>query len=144
MTDFRRSPRSAPGEEERAHAGAPPRVTDHLANERTFLAWVRTSIAIVGLGFVMARFSIWLRQLPVVVDPALRMPKPGVSLPAGIALILFGALIAALSYKRYRTVERAIDGGRFVPARGLLVMMTAAVVIVSLAVVVYLAATTRL
>lgn len=143
MTHVRSSLRGAAGEEAEPRPAAPPRVTDHLSNERTFLAWVRTSIAIVGLGFVMARFSLWLRQLPVVVDPALRVPKAGASLPAGLALILFGALIAALSYKRYRTVERAIDGGRFVPARGLLVVITAAVVVVSLAVVVYIAATTN-
>jgi putative membrane protein len=34
-----------------------------LANERTFLAWLRTSIAVMSLGFVVARFGLWLREL---------------------------------------------------------------------------------
>ena len=39
------------------------RVSDYLANERTFLAWIRTSIAVMSLGFVVAKFSLWLRLL---------------------------------------------------------------------------------
>jgi hypothetical protein len=39
-----------------------PRVADHLANERTFLAWIRTSIGIMGFGFVVVKFSRFLRQ----------------------------------------------------------------------------------
>lgn len=34
--------------------------TEYLANERTFLAWVRTSIAVLSLGFVIAKFSVWI------------------------------------------------------------------------------------
>ena len=37
------------------------RATEYLANERTFLAWIRTSIAIISLGFVVAKCSLWLR-----------------------------------------------------------------------------------
>ena len=37
--------------------------TELLANERTFLAWVRTSIAVMGLGFVVARFGLWIQEL---------------------------------------------------------------------------------
>jgi len=41
----------------------PNRARDHLANERTFLAWVRTAVAIVVFGFAIGRFSIAMRQL---------------------------------------------------------------------------------
>jgi len=41
----------------------PNRARDHLANERTFLAWVRTGAAIVVFGFAIGRFSIAMRQL---------------------------------------------------------------------------------
>ena len=37
------------------------RVSDYLANERTFLAWIRTRMAVMNLGFVVAKFSLWLR-----------------------------------------------------------------------------------
>src|SRR5947199_1695167 len=47
----------------------PPRpdskVRDHLANERTFLAWMRTALGLIGLGFVLARMGLFLRQLAI-------------------------------------------------------------------------------
>ncbi|WP_239651307.1 YidH family protein [Neosynechococcus sphagnicola] len=51
------------------------RIREHQANERTFLAWLRTSLALIGFGFVIARFSIFLRQLQATVtqqEPAQR------------------------------------------------------------------------
>ena len=36
--------------------------TNHATNERTFLAWIRTGLALMGLGFVLARFGIFLRE----------------------------------------------------------------------------------
>jgi putative membrane protein len=39
----------------------------HLANERTFLSWLRTSIALIGLGFIVARFGLFLREFGLVV-----------------------------------------------------------------------------
>ena len=45
------------------------RATEYLANERTFLAWSRTSIAIISLGFVVAKFSLWLNQLAAQLQP---------------------------------------------------------------------------
>ncbi|MBB5439184.1 uncharacterized membrane protein YidH (DUF202 family) [Pedobacter sp. AK017] len=38
---------------------------DHLANERTFLAWIRTSIGIMGFGFVVVKFSLFVRQIGI-------------------------------------------------------------------------------
>jgi putative membrane protein len=45
---------------ERRHASIveTERASEYLANERTFLAWIRTSIAVVSLGFVLARFGV--------------------------------------------------------------------------------------
>src|SRR5690349_11464639 len=39
------------------------RIADHLANERTFLAWIRTALGLIGLGFVLARMGLFLRNL---------------------------------------------------------------------------------
>ncbi len=44
------------------------RVTDHLANERTFLAWIRTGLAIIAFGFVVERFGLLLRELGLKVN----------------------------------------------------------------------------
>jgi uncharacterized membrane protein YidH (DUF202 family) len=51
----------SPCEKGRLH---PDRIeTEILANERTFLAWVRTSIVVMSLGFIIARFSLWMREM---------------------------------------------------------------------------------
>ncbi|MBX6331746.1 MAG: DUF202 domain-containing protein [Gemmatimonadaceae bacterium] len=120
----------------------PPHTTEHLSNERTFLAWVRTSIAIIGLGFVMARFSVWLEQLLADLAPGAKVPRAGASLPAGVALICLGGLVAALAVWRYHVVATAIERGEYVPPRGLLMLVAVAVIAVCVAVVAYLVATT--
>jgi len=116
-----------------------PRIADHLANERTFLAWIRTSLAIIGLGFVMAKFSVWLRQFLAADRPNIPLPRPGLSLPAGLALMGFGALVAVLALVRYRTVERGIARGEFRSAHGMMALVTVGVVVVAVSLIVYLA-----
>ena len=40
--------------------------SDHLANERTFLAWIRTSIGIMAFGFVVVKFSLFVKQISLI------------------------------------------------------------------------------
>lgn len=61
------------------------KATDYLASERTFLAWIRTSIAVIGLGFVVAKFSVWLRELAAGINPQSPIRPGGASLPLGVA-----------------------------------------------------------
>ena len=59
--------------------------TEILANERTFLACVRTSIAVMSLGFVIARFSLWMREMSSGANPAMRVRHTGISeVPGGM------------------------------------------------------------
>jgi putative membrane protein len=103
---------------------------DHLANERTFLAWIRTSIAVVGLGFVVARFSIWLRRvLALELGTSVAAFRPGLSLPLGLALMAGGALLAPLAWLRYRQVNAAISEDRPPSAGWLPALVTAGVLI---------------
>ena len=83
------------------------KATEHLANERTFLAWVRTSIAIMSLGFVVAKFGLWLRELSHV--SAQPPPGPGWSGPIGMAMIAFGGALALMAAWRFHVVNRQID-----------------------------------
>ena len=87
------------------------KVSDHLANERTFLAWIRTSIAVISLGFVVAKFSVWLRELAARLDPRTLAPPTGASLPLGIAMMVFGSVLALLALAHHRSVRRAIERG---------------------------------
>jgi putative membrane protein len=104
---------------------------EYLANERTFLAWIRTSIAVVSLGFVVSRFSLWLRELAGQMGRP-SIPSRGVSMPMGEALMLFGGVVAILAGWRYHTVNRAIEEDRVKPDRWLIFFVTAAVAVLAL------------
>lgn len=83
-----------------------------MAAERTFLAWVRTGIALMGFGFVVARFGIFLEEVAMAGSPIVP-PGRGLSIPMGIGLIVLGILVtggAALRHRRYVT---ALKGGTF-------------------------------
>ena len=88
-----------------------------MAAERTFLAWIRTGIALMGFGFVVARFGLFLRELTLAGTPQ-RLPNISFSLPIGIGLIFFGILVIIVSVIRHRRYIAAIDRNEFRAAFG--------------------------
>ncbi len=86
-------------------AGGP---TDHFANERTFLAWVRTSITIIGLGFVVARFGLFLR-----IATGTGGNTSPISEVVGVFLVLAGAALVAVAMIRFRRVQQELKEGRY-------------------------------
>lgn len=116
-----------------------PSPNDHLANERTFLAWIRTSIAIMGFGFVVVKFSLFIRQLSFALnEKTLILPGKGYSSVIGIALVIIGALTALLAFLRYRHIEGQLTKGFYFPSFTLSLLMTLAIVIISLLLILYL------
>lgn len=113
------------------------RATEYLANERTFLAWIRTSIAVVSLGFVLARFSVWLREFAIQREPQLPVHRGGISLPIGIGMMTFGAVLSALAAWRYHVVNRNIEQGKVKADRGLVILVTIVIVLLSGAMIVF-------
>jgi putative membrane protein len=71
-----------------------PRV--RLAIERTLLAWIRTGLALMGFGFVVARFGLFLREIAAVREAAPMKSSSGVSLWIGTCLILVGVVVNLL------------------------------------------------
>lgn len=126
--------------EERAEPAPTPassrRLTDHLANERTLLAWNRTGIATIALGFVVARFGLLIRALGSGVAPA-RVPSASGFI--GIALTLFGALITALSLVRYLQIKRGIERGQPDVEPRLSIILAVGLTVLGLALAGYLA-----
>jgi len=88
-----------------------PRI--YMAAERTFLAWIRTGVALLAFGFVVARFGIFLRQVAVMDGVAPSGSGSGVSLYAGLGLVGTGVAVCIASAIRHARYVRAIDAGRF-------------------------------
>jgi putative membrane protein len=73
------------------------------AAERTFLAWVRTGLALMGFGFVVARFGLFLRELMAARTPDVAA-RPRLSLVVGVALVLLGVAVHIAAAFRHRHV----------------------------------------
>jgi len=85
-------------------------LSDYLAAERTFLAWIRTGLALMGFGFVVARFGLFLQQVQ-----ALRSMAPqhsyGLSLWLGTALIVAGVILIVFAGFHHLNLVRKLDSG---------------------------------
>lgn len=80
-----------------------------VAAERTLLAWVRTGVALMGFGFVVARFGLFLRELAATSSPAQPVRPTGPSMVLGVGLTVLGVCVTALAAWEYRAVLRRID-----------------------------------
>jgi putative membrane protein len=85
-----------------------PDLRDYLAEERTFLAWIRTGLASMGFGFVVARFGLYLAEIRGVAGPSDRF-----SLWSGTTLIAVGVAVNLLSTRRYLRVAADLNRGEF-------------------------------
>jgi len=85
------------------------KVTAHLANERTYLAWVRTGLVVITLGFAVARFGLALTTTLEVL-PGIRY-----SSIVGIALVLLGGAIELFAFQRYRNNQTTISSDTYKP-----------------------------
>ena len=112
--------------------------SEFLANERTFLAWIRTSIAVISLGFVVAKFGVWLRELASRIAPQTPIRSTGLSLPMGVAMMALGGTLAVLAAWHYHLVNLAIERGEVQANRGLIVAVTAGVALLALLMIAYL------
>lgn len=85
-------------------------LSDYLAAERTLLAWIRTGLALMGFGFVVARFGLFLQQLQ---DMRSASPEQsyGLSLWFGILLIAAGVLMNVFAGWHHIRLIRELDRG---------------------------------
>lgn len=118
---------------------------DHMANERTFLAWIRTSLGIMAFGFVVEKFSLFLKQVALYLVSS-HLPTPHYILPQiqgysaifGILLVALGTLICLLSFVKYKKIEMQINNDSYKPASLLDVMLTLTVFFIGIFLTIYL------
>jgi inner membrane protein YidH len=95
------------------------RYSDHAANERTFLAWVRTAIAVMAFGFVIERFDLFLQVIAPQV--ALRQISPHGQIfanVAGLAFIAIGVAMIVIAGWRFARTAKDIESEDEVPSAG--------------------------
>jgi putative membrane protein len=106
----------------------PNRVRDHLANERTYLAWQRTALALLGFGLVIVRLRYLL--------PGNHQQGHGWQL--GILFAVVGLLLVPLSTAHYFQVRRAIDNDTYEPHSHWIVLCSAAILLIGIGVLYFM------
>jgi putative membrane protein len=120
------------------------RYSDHAANERTFLAWIRTAIAVMAFGFLVERFDLFLEIAGKTLEG--RTLSPGGHLAgniAGLILMGLGGVTIIVALVRFRKTAREIDSAQVLPGSGerLDIALATLLVILGTALFVYLSYT---
>ncbi len=112
---------------------------EHLANERTLLAWIRTSIGIMAFGFVVVKFSLFIRQISLLLGKNTTIPiQHGYSSIIGIILVVVGAIVLLLSYFKYKQTEKQLNNERFKSSSKLVFLVTLIIFSISILLIFYL------
>jgi putative membrane protein len=91
-----------------------PRI--YFAAERTLLAWLRTGLGLMGVGFAVARFGLFLREMQAVQSNATGHTM-GLSLWAGVALVALGVIVNVSAALRHIQVVRQLSAGTWQPGK---------------------------
>ncbi len=117
-----------------------PRV--HMANERTFLAWIRTSIGIMAFGFVVEKFALFMERLEYFFgkpEIAKAIPKSlGYSTAFGIGLVAMGASMGLLAFVHYKKTEKQIEDDTYRPALILDILVAIGILAIGIFLVFYM------
>ena len=110
---------------------------EHLANERTFLAWIRTSIALMGFGFVIVKFTLFLKEISLMLETK-GVSSKGYSAIIGIIMVALGVIIAILAFLQYKKNEKLINNNSFFPSSILSLVITLVMLIGGIILIFYL------
>jgi|WetSurMetagenome_2_1015567.scaffolds.fasta_scaffold215101_2 putative membrane protein len=118
-----------------------PGAREHLANERTLLAWIRTSIGIMAFGFVVVKFSLFIKQISILLGKTTDLPpQHGYSSMIGIFLVGVGTLIILLSYFNFKRAQKQLNNKSFQSSYSsyLILSLIMVLLIVSIFLILYL------
>jgi putative membrane protein len=95
------------------------RYSDHAANERTFLAWIRTAIAVMAFGFLVERFDLFLEIAGKTLEGHTLSPRGHLAGNiAGLILMGLGGVTIIVALVRFRKTAREIDSAQVLPGSG--------------------------
>ena len=125
----------------------------YLANERTFLSWIRTSISLIGLGFIIAKFSLFIAEFKIIVQSA--VDSNAVNTPPlssntmtdymsilGTGMVLLAIVLIVFALKNYIQTDKAIKTGSYQSNPILLYTVSIVLIILSIMTIIYLSFTT--
>src|SRR2546425_8867130 len=110
-------------EQNSSHEKTSKKVTDHLANERTFLAWIRTGLATITFGFVVERFGVVVLELDPKTQSLIVLSFHASSL-IGVALTVLGVIILVFALINFLQNRRSIDAEQFHSSAGFAIVLT--------------------
>jgi len=106
-------------------------------NERTFLAWLRTSIALMGFGFVIVKFSLFLREISMMLETKEGISK-GYSAMVGVIMVILGVIITVLAFLQYKKHEKQLNHDIYVSSSKLSLFITIIILIGGIVLISYL------
>lgn len=114
------------------------KVSDHLSNERTLLAWVRTSVGIMAFGFVVVEFSLLTKELNLALEVEIQGNQYNYSGPIGILIVATGAMSLLFALLRYHRTRKEINTATFRNGAILLNILVILIFVISILLLVYM------
>ncbi len=114
--------------------------SDHAANERTYLAWVRTSIAIMAFGFLIEKFEIFIAYVGKVIEDEKHFQSSLLAELAGLSLFLVGILIIITATLRFFMHKKAIESDDTIPysVKKINIFLSALIILIAVFLFVYM------
>ena len=109
---------------------------EFLASERTFLAWIRTSIAVLSFGFAIIKFDVWTRQM--LQGSGIPASSTHIASSVGAIMVVFAGAMSTMGAIHYRRTNKQILEGKVQASNWLVLSISASVVLLAFAVIIYL------